>query len=604
MVVHTAKNAVFVRRLGRHHFAHLRAFSEGLDVQASARRYLGIEHGHEAITAHRQTVDAVRMVARRRGEKAWRLIGLRITINASLTEHPTLDDFVAQQDLDGWSEAEVAEMYQDAYPPDRKSQRREKLRARQLHLLTTLESCAAEVPLPSDLVSGWFDDLTAVKLTSAGMVTLADLGAKIAVGGTWYSTLPGVGRTKALRIRNYFEMLLPHLVVPQKVAFALQTNHGLFALGQTLATAYGHPTLSSQSLIPLPYPSQPAVSKSLLSATSDFEAVESWIAARAGSELTATAYRREAIRLLLWLQYECSGKSLAQMNVDDCGNFMAFLQAIPSKWISRVRAKPGAPGWAPFRGPLSRKSQAQSIVIVASLFTWLQAAQYLSSNPWLLINQKTGDDASEKMLDTKAFSETAMLEILKFIEAQPPCPSRARIRFILRFMEAVGLRSAELLNARLEDIRLEPEGWVIQVHGKGAKNRIAAVPGQAFNALQEYLEIRGIGPIQSAPPHSPLLSSTLDPMEPIGYQALYEHVKGWFSKAIAASALPLNDRLKLSGASTHWLRHTFGTRAIAREVPLDVIQAQMGHASIQTTTAIYGRAPIRRRVDELSKAFG
>jgi len=144
----------------------------------------------------------------------------------------------------------------------------------------------------------------------------------------------------------------------------------------------------------------------------------------------------------------------------------------------------------------------------------------------------------------------------------------------------------------------------MQVHGKGAKNRIAAVPGQAFAALQEYLQLRGIGTIETAPPEAPLLASTLDPMEPIGYQALYEHVKGWFYKAISASALPLNQRLKLSGASTHWLRHTFGTRAIARDVPLDVIQAQMGHASIQTTTAIYGRAPIRRRVDELGKAFG
>ena len=35
-----------------------------------------------------------------------------------------------------------------------------------------------------------------------------------------------------------------------------------------------------------------------------------------------------------------------------------------------------------------------------------------------------------------------------------------------------------------------------------------------------------------------------------------------------------------------------------------VIQAQMGHASIETTMSIYGRAPIRRRVDELGKAFG
>jgi len=63
--------------------------------------------------------------------------------------------------------------------------------------------------------------------------------------------------------------------------------------------------------------------------------------ARAGSALTATAYQREAVRLLLWLQYECLGKSLSQMIVDDCGNFMAFLQNIPSKWISRVDTKPG-----------------------------------------------------------------------------------------------------------------------------------------------------------------------------------------------------------------------------------------------------------------------
>ena len=115
--------------------------------------------------------------------------------------------------------------------------------------------------------------------------------------------------------------------------------------------------------------------------------------------------------------------------------------------------------------------------------------------------------------------------------------------------------------------------------------------------------MRGLGSIQAAPPEAPLLASTVDPMAPIGYQALYEHVKGWLTKAVRASSLPANERDRLAGATTHWLRHTFGTRAIAREVPLDVIQAQMGHASIQTTTAIYGRAPIKRRVDELGKAF-
>ena len=71
-----------------------------------------------------------------------------------------------------------------------------------------------------------------------------------------------------------------------------------------------------------------------------------------------------------------------------------------------------------------------------------------------------------------------------------------------------------------------------------------------------------------------------------------------------ASSLSANVRERLAGGTKHWLRHTFGTRAIAREVPLEMIQAQMGHASIRTTTAIYGRAHIRRRVNALDEAFG
>jgi integrase len=253
--------------------------------------------------------------------------------------------------------------------------------------------------------------------------------------------------------------------------------------------------------------------------------------------------------------------------------------------------------------PLSHQSQKQAVIINASLFAWLQAAQYLNANPWVLVNQKTGDDRQQKMLDTKALSEDASENILRFIDAQPPGPSRERMRFIVRFVESVGLRSAELLDATLGDFQKEPEGWIMQVHGKGAKNRIAAVPGQALHALQDYLAARNLGSLETAPPTAPLLASTLDPLAPIGYQALYEHVKGWLTRAIRASSLPQKECDKLRGASTHWLRHTFGTRAIARDVPLDVIQAQMGHASIQTTTAIYGRAPIRRRVDELAKAF-
>jgi integrase len=575
----------------------LRAVAEGIAIQVSAKRYLGIEHGHEAKTAHQQTTDAVRALARRRQEPAWRLIGLTIRIESDATQ-PGSDEFRHARGLEDWSQAEVDALYHEAYPQGKKTARRYELRARQLALLRELEALAAEQPLASDLVTGWFDDVTARKLTAAGLISLGELNAKIAVGGRWFTALPAIGRAKAERIASHLALLLPRAVRPPKLRFELGVGGALFPEpnpARMPRTALREPAADQISALPAP---------GLLQVSNDWEAVAAWIKARAGSNATVKTYQREASRLLLWLQYECNGATLSQMSINRCGDYMAFLQNIPAPWISRERAHPGAPGWAPFRGPLSHSSHRQAVVIVASLFTWLQSAQYLQANPWLLVNQKTGDDRNQQMLDTKALSEAAMLEVLRFIENQTPSPARTRIRFILKFVEAVGLRSAELLAAKLGDLRLEPEGWVMQIHGKGAKNRIAAVPGQAFAALQQYLFMRGLEGIESAPPDAPLLASAKDPMEPIGYQALYEHVKGWLSKAISASALPSNERSKLAGASTHWLRHTFGTRAIAREVPLDVIQAQMGHASIQTTTAIYGRAPIRRRVDELGKAFG
>jgi integrase len=47
--------------------------------------------------------------------------------------------------------------------------------------------------------------------------------------------------------------------------------------------------------------------------------------------------------------------------------------------------------------------------------------------------------------------------------------------------------------------------------------------------------------------------------------------------------------VQLVNTSAHAFRHTFGTRAVARNVPTDVVQSILGHASLQTTS-IYVKA--------------
>lgn len=578
---------VYVHRLGRHHFAYLRAVSEGLSIVEAAKRYLAVEHGHQAKVAHQQTRDAVRAVARRRGLSAWRLIGL--TLNAVEPESagdsvPSLDEFIAAKGLDDWSQADALQMYREIYPVNAKTERRQRVRTRLRErlqcTLLELEAEAAERPQLSDAIAGWFDGITAGKCLTVDLVILAQLQERIAIGGRWWRDLPGIGRTKAQRIAAHLAMLLTEQSAPPRSVFSLTVTTEPIDLSPLART--------DNQLLP----------------TSDPHAVQTWVSAKAGSLATVKVYTREANRLLLWLKYERGSATLGQMTVLDCRDYIAFLQNVPQRWISRAQAEPGTAGWAPFRGQLSTHSVRQAITVVVSMFHWLQAAGHINGNPWLLVNQKIGDDKTRKILQSKALSEVAVAQVIAYCQSKLPSPAAVRMIFIVQFLTSVGLRSAELLSAKLSHFQHEEEGWVMQVHGKGSRNRIVAIPPAALSALNAYLSARGLVDITQATPDAPVLASLNDPAQALGYQALYEHVKSWLSKAIDAAELPASERYRMSQASTHWLRHTFGTRAIAKDVPLDVIQAQMGHASIQTTTAIYGRAPMRRRIDEMDRAFG
>lgn len=626
-----------VLQVGRHHFAHLRAVSEGLSVSEATARYLGIDHGLQARSAHAAAIDAVRALARRAGHRDWRLIGLVIGVPsttgadpAQSGARPSLEAFIDERGLHDWSEAEAREFYEDAFPVDQRAQRRYRLRERQLQLLRTLETSSAVAAAPHDRIDTWFDPVTSQRLGSVGLLLLSDLAERIALRGRWWQAIPAVGAGKAARIAAFLKVLLPTWSPPSpgggrgtRSSFALAGAE--VALNGALPTAPTAPSappalaLSSPSgaaqapsLAPPPATASTraiealaqAPEGALLAARTDAEALESWVTARAGSEATARSYRREARRLLLWLHLERS-RGLRTMTVDDCRAYAVFLEHVPPAWISRAKAQPMAQGWAPFRGPLSAASRRLSLIVLASFFDWLVAAGYLPRNPWALINRKIGD-AQERVaeqLDTRAFTPEAWAAILGAIDAQPPSPARARMQFVLRFVEATGLRSAELVSARLDHLRRHRDGWVMAVHGKGDKTRVVAVPEQARQALEAYLAARQLPSIEHAPGEAPLLASTADPMESVTYSALYKTVKAWLRRAINASSLYGRDRELALRASPHWLRHTFGTRAVERDVPLEVVQRQLGHADPRTTSR-YSRAQLERLQAAMDQAFG
>jgi site-specific recombinase XerD len=587
--------STYLRQLGPHHFAHLRAVADGLSIQASAQRYLGVEHGNAALAAHRAVVERLRSVARRAGDPRWRLVGLVIR-GAEGDERPALSDWACASGLEGWSEAELQELYRQAFPAQRRTARNQRLRKRQVEALRALEQLAAQAPRPSDAIEAWFDPRLAQRLQANGLLLLQDLQAVVGRGGCWWRAIPAVGVVKARRIESYLRQLLPasepgHALALQPVAAALPALAGVDRRPRFDLAAE-----------PAPGHNRAATHAAAIGAARDVEAIEQWVAARAGSRATARAYRREAQRLRLWAAIE-RGKALSALSAEDCLAYMAFLEHVPERWISRRHAAPLGEGWAPFAGQLTLASRRQAVVIVASFFAWLVKGGYLVHNPWDLVNRRTGDDASLHALDSRAFEPATWAALLAWIESQPPSQSRERILFLLRFTEATGLRASELVAARLSDLRPVGGRWAMQVQGKGAKKRIAAVPTQALRALQAYLRARGLPALERAPGEAPLVDSVTAPGQGLGYQSLYESVRAWLRRALRWAALSEAQRQAAQKASVHWLRHTCGTRALERGAPLEVVQAQLGHADPRTTMR-YAKAQLQRLQDGMEKAFG
>jgi integrase len=132
--------------------------------------------------------------------------------------------------------------------------------------------------------------------------------------------------------------------------------------------------------------------------------------------------------------------------------------------------------------------------------------------------------------------------------------------------------------------------------------------------LSKYLVSRGLDPdpehtgnrgtyllgqavdIGERAPWSPAAVRNADPKAGITAGRLYKVLKAFFSEC--ADVLAMTDAKgaeRLAAASTHWLRHTHGTHAVAAGTPLDVLQQNLGHASLNTTT-IYVTSEKRRRM--------
>ncbi|MFM0562174.1 phage integrase family protein [Paraburkholderia sediminicola] len=521
-----------------------------------------------------------------------------------------------------------------------------KLTAVTLRMVEQASRLAAAAPAAAHPVGLWFRPLVTRRLVAEGIPTL---GALVDFcnrrGGSWWRAVPRIG---LLRARVLVAWLRRHagtlgvtvaddvdaadpLEAPAAAARVALVPAGTgragelaplerVALPHALSGGAGPQGSGTRGINRAPGPCY-------LQAQHDLDAVRAWLHRYRDRPQALRAYTRELERLLLWA-VTVRGTALSSLTVDDCEAYKDFL-AVPSAAFTGPRTRRDSPRWRPFAPDgLSPDSQRYAVRALRAAFDWLVDVHYLAGNPWQAVNDPATVTRAHAMRIERALPVDLWSRVRRFAEDRsaslgPAGPRWRAARAALLLMGDSGLRNAEAALARREQLRYVPAdgevpgSWELAVLGKGRKQRTVPVSGACIEALAAHWRDRALD-FAAPPPSAPLVAPLVIPATPaaqrrhagaqdgqeqqggVGYSGngLRELVN-WAVRQIRAQlALTEDERRQLAGTTPHAFRHTFGTQA-AVDVPLDVVQQVLGHASLQTTT-IYVQAERKRVRRELA----
>ena len=540
-----------------------------------------------------------------------------------------------------------------------RQKRRAKLIARQLDALRWLEGLIAQSPRAGDAVAAWLNPALANHLEAADVLTLAQLVERInGIGRRWYAGIKAMGEGKAQRIVEWLRehqdsiglQLGHHVAMARSQLYAHELN-------AVVAPATDIRPLE-KFIVPAELDGTRGLyrrpqAQCLLKAGNDYQAILAWLRSKHGLtpdqkahlkarrrqrdlsveqgldwlqalSNTQRAYRKEAERFLLWAITH-KGKALSSMSNEDCTLYRDFL-ADPqprSRWCGDRGRERWSPLWRPFEGPLSASAQRHAVTILKNLYGFLVDQNYLMGNPWSAVGVPRS--AGPKVNAGRSFS----LAQWGFIEAQlkmlQATSANQRLTFGLHLLYATGLRLSEVVAATVDDLQWveypadasddqSMQGWMLRVIGKGQKEREVPLPIDVVGELAKYLRSRGLDPdpedignqsafllgkASDAAARAPGLNAgqRIDPHEGIAATTFYDQIKAFFMGCADALQGQGDTRgsERFTKASTHWMRHSHASHAIASGMPIEIAQQNLGHASLATTT-VYVTTESRRRM--------
>lgn len=463
----------------------------------------------------------------------------------------------------------------------------------------TLRTAGPATPQIGDPVERWLAPRSVQALHAHGIRTLADLTVRIPRRRMWWTAVPGIGATGARRIEAFFAHH-PGLTdrareLVAQAPSAVVVPWELFAPPREVDGSQGTFRAPKNTCA--------------LSADNDYQAVQAWLSLHEAAS-TLRAYRKEAERLILWAILE-RGRALSSLTVEDAVAYRAFLRrpSPASRWVGPPRPRT-SPEWRPFGGPLSARSVSYAVSVIGALYRWLMEQGYLLANPFSGI--KVRGASRSRIVDTSHVFSQGEWGIVRTIADGLEWsygwtqPAAQRLRFILDFAYSTGLRAAELVGVTLRSVITDTHDshW-LQFTGKGSKAGKVALPPMARLALDRYLVQRGL-PITRAlwERNTPLIGSVEAPAGKGITAARLLHILKRFFEVAATQVEGESPALaeKLRQATTHWMRHTHATHALAMGAELVIVRDNLRHSSISTTST-YLHGDDAKRSKQMGDAF-
>lgn len=286
---------------------------------------------------------------------------------------------------------------------------------------------------------------------------------------------------------------------------------------------------------------KPTAETALIDAFIDMMAAE-----RGAAKNTLDAYRRDCEDLADFLT--AAGSALRKADTDAIRD-----------WLEDGRA----------RG-LKASSAARRLSSAKQLFRFLYAEGKRGDDPAARLNGPKREQTLPKILSIKEVDALLATAAEGMDDDKRPLRERAaaaRMSALLELLYATGLRVSELVALPAQVARSQDR--LLQIKGKGGRERLVPLTQKAREALKRHMEFRSATKQDQSKFLFPADSET-------GFLPRQVFARDLKDIAIAAGIDPAR-------VSPHVLRHAFASHLLQNGADLRSVQQLLGHADISTT---------------------